>query len=110
MWQVMCTSAEQIVEALGCVGILSPADCGRVGALLGGARTLEVTLREELEAASVLRDRLAALRKGSARVRRDQQRAASVLDQCEASVCQDKDTVLQALTNCQVSINAVRIF
>lgn len=101
----MRASAEQIVEALGCVGLLSPTECGRVGALLGGARTLEVSLREELEAAGVLRDRLSALRKGSARVRRDQQRAASVLDQCEASISQDRDTVQQALTNCQVCRN-----
>lgn len=89
------------MDQLGCLGLLSVAECTRVGALLGGARTLELSLREELECAHMLCDRLAAIRKGTGRASRDQQRAASVLDQCEAAINQDQDSVQQALINCQ---------
>lgn len=103
IWQVIRDSTSRVVDALGCVGLLSPEQCGRVGALLNGARILEVSLNEELHVAGILRDRLSCLQKGIKRARRDQQRATSVLDQCEASVGQDRETVQQALTNCQVS-------
>lgn len=95
-------SVDDIMEQLGCLGLLSVPECDRVGALLGGAKTLELSLREELEGATTLRDRLASMRHGLARTRRDQGRASSVLDQCEASVGRDQDTVQQALINCQV--------
>lgn len=100
-------SVDHIMEQLSRLGLLSTAQSDRVSCLLNGARATEMSLREELEGATLLRDKLATLRRGVVRVRRDQQRAASVLDQCEASLCENQDTVQQALVNCQVSYDYV---
>lgn len=98
----MRSGVERIEEELGTLGLLSAVESDRVGSLLSGARSLELSLSEELEGATILRDRLQAIRRGLARARRDQLRATSVLDQCEASVNLGQAAVQQALTNCQV--------
>uniref|UniRef100_A0A1B6E5A8 KASH domain-containing protein n=2 Tax=Clastoptera arizonana TaxID=38151 RepID=A0A1B6E5A8_9HEMI len=99
--QVMRSGVERIEEELGTLGLLSAVESDRVGSLLTGARGLGLSLGEELEGATTLRDRLQAIRRGLARVRRDQQRASSVLDQCEASINLSQAAVQQAVTNCQ---------
>lgn len=98
----MCEGVERIEEELGCLGLLSAVESDRVATLLSGARSLEISLSEELGAAVLLRDRLEAIRRGLARTRRDQQRATSILDQCEASVNLGQEAVQQALSNCNV--------
>lgn len=93
---------ERIQNELGCLGLLSVSESDRVGSLLSGANNLELSVNDELEGATVLRDRLQAIRRGLARVNRDHNRASSILDQCEGSLRLGRDSVEQAVTNCQV--------
>ncbi|XP_039285326.1 mucin-17 [Nilaparvata lugens] len=107
--QVLSSGVARIQDDLGCVGcLLSAAESDRVCRLLGGARTLEAALGDELEAAQVLRDRLQAIRRGLARVRRDQARATCVLDQCEANTRLGHDKVQQAHVNCMGVSDALK--
>ncbi|XP_067009872.2 muscle-specific protein 300 kDa isoform X2 [Anabrus simplex] len=99
--QVMTGRVQHIQQELGRLGLLSAAESEKVGALLGGAGRLEVQVAEELEGATLLRDKLQAIQKGMSRVRRNHQRATSVLDQCEASERQGRESVEQAVRNCQ---------
>ncbi|CAG2067282.1 unnamed protein product, partial [Timema podura] len=99
--QVLYSRVEHIQEELGRLGLLSATESERVGALLSTARHVELQVSEELEGAIVLRERLKAIQTGLARVRRDHQRAGTVLDQCETSERLGSDVVEQALNNCK---------
>lgn len=70
--------------------------------MLYAARQVDVQVSEELEGAVVVREKLQAIQKGLARVKRNHERASCVLDQCEASEKLNSDVVEQAVINCQV--------
>jgi len=93
---------EHIQEELGRLGLLSATESEKVSALLYAARQVDVQVSEELEGSVVLREKLQAIQKGLARVKRNHERASSVLDQCEASEKLSSDVVEQAVINCQV--------
>lgn len=93
---------EHIQDELGRLGLLSATESEKVGALLYTARQLDAQVSEELEGSLVLREKLRAIQKGLARVKRNHGRASSVLDQCEASEKLGSDIVEQAVINCQV--------
>jgi len=93
---------EHIQEELGRLGLLSAIESEKVSALLYAARQVDVQVSEELEGSVVLREKLQAIQKGLARVKRNHERASSVLDQCEASEKLSSDVVEQAVINCQV--------
>lgn len=93
---------EHIQEELGRLGLLSATESEKVSALLCAARQVDVQVSEELEGSVVLREKLQAIQKGLARVKRNHERASCVLDQCEASEKLSSDVVEQAVINCQV--------
>ena len=101
---------EHIQEELGRLGLLSATETEKVSAVLSNARVLDVQLSEELEGATLLREKLYAIKKGLARVKRNHLRASSVLDQCEASEKLGSDVVEQAVINCQVLLFLVCVF
>jgi nesprin-1 len=93
---------EHIQEELGRLGLMSATESEKVSTLLYTARQLDVQVSEELEGSVLLREKLQAIHKGLARVKRNHERASSVLDQCEASEKLGSDVVEQAVINCQV--------
>lgn len=101
---------EHIQEELGRLGLLSATESEKVSILLCAARQLDVQVSEELEGSVVLREKLQAIQKGLARVKRNHERATSVLDQCEASEKLGSDVVEQAVINCQVCSSLLLLF
>jgi nesprin-1 len=101
---------EHIQEELGRLGLLSATESEKVSSLLYAARQLDVQVSEELEGSVVLREKLQAIQKGLARVKRNHERASSVLDQCEASEKLGSDVVEQAVINCQVCCCLLLLF
>ncbi|PSN34718.1 hypothetical protein C0J52_20229 [Blattella germanica] len=99
--QVLHGRVEQIQEELGRLGLLSATESEKVSALLSSARQLDIHVSEELEGSILLKEKLQAIQKGLARVKRNHQRANSVLDQCEASEKLGSEVVEQAVINCQ---------
>lgn len=95
---------------MGRLGLLSATESEKVSALLYAARQLDVQVSEELEASVVLREKLQAIQKGLARVKRNHERATCVLDQCEASEKLSSDVVEQAVMNCQVCSYLLLLF
>jgi nesprin-1 len=92
-------------EDLVRLGLLPANEAERVGQLQNRARRLELSVSDELERGIALRERLAMLRKGLSRVKRDQARASAVLDQCQSCIDQSNQDVQQALDKCNVCIN-----
>ena len=90
-----------VQDELGRLGMLPAAESERVGVLLSSARRLEGHIGEELDAAQLLRERLQALKRGIARIRKAHQRHALMLDQCEGSERQGSDVVAAAAERCQ---------
>ncbi|GLH12192.1 Nesprin-1, partial [Gryllus bimaculatus] len=99
--QVMLGGVEHIQEELSRLGLLSVDETEKVGILLCGAGNIELQIKEELEGAILLREKINAIQKGLNRIRRSYERASNVLDQCEKGVNQGQDAVEQALRNCQ---------
>lgn len=90
-----------IQDELGRLGMLPAAESEIVGILLSRARRIESQIGEELEAAQLLRERLQALRRGLARVRKSQLRQSLILDQCEESEKQGSESVAAGVGRCQ---------
>lgn len=89
-----------IQDELGRLGLLPAAESERVGVLLSSARRIEGQIGEELDAAQLLRERLQALQRGLARVRRCHQRQSSILDQCEGSEALGSEIVAASVDRC----------
>lgn len=98
--QIMSTRLETIQNELGKLGLLSAGESDKVGALLGLSKHLEITIAEELEAGNLLSSRLKTIQKGLERVRRKQEEASRLLDQCESSEKLGSESVEKAVNDC----------
>lgn len=99
--QVMSGRIETIQNELGKLGLLSAKESEKVGLLLNLAKRLEIQVFEELEGANLLKEKLKAIKRGLARVRRNHERVSTILDECEACEKLSSDVVEKAVNDCQ---------
>lgn len=98
--QIMSTRVEAIQNELGKVGLLSATESEKVGSLLALSKRLEAQVTEELEGSSLLKERLQAIQRGLARVRKHHAKASSTLDQCENAEKMGSEAVEKAVNEC----------
>lgn len=92
---------DHIQDELGRLGLLSTEQSDVVGSLLGGARSLELQVSEELEAAEVVRAQLRSVKKGLSQATKGQEFVRDQLDQCEAAQGQGSEAVAEAVGKCR---------
>lgn len=99
--QVMSSRIETIQNELGRLGLLSTTESEKVGYLLSLSKRLESQIFEELEGANLLKDKLAAIKRGLVRVKRNHEKVGKVLDECESCEKLGSDVVEKAVIDCQ---------
>ena len=97
--QVMSTRLETIQNELGRLGLLSANESDKVGSLLALSKRLEIQIAEELEGATLLKERLQNIHKGISRVRRKHVSLNEILDQCEQSEKMGSEAVEKAVND-----------
>lgn len=98
--QIMHGRVVTIQNELSKIGLVSAAESERVGGLLASAKRLEVQVGEELEGGNLLKERLQAIQRGLARIRRNHARAAQILDRCESCEKLGSEAVEKAVGEC----------
>lgn len=98
--QIMSTRVETIQNELSKVGLLSATESEKVGSLLALSKRLETQITEELEGSTLLKERLQAIQRGLARVRKHHSKASSTLDQCESAEKLGSEAVEKAVNEC----------
>lgn len=98
--QIMANRVETIQNELGKLGMLSTTESEKVGRLLHMSKNIEIQTAEELEDSLLLRQRLQAIEKGLARVRKNHAKATETLDQCENAEKLGSDAVEKAVNDC----------
>lgn len=98
--QIMQNRIDTIQNELGKLGLLSAEESENVGNLLALSKSVEVQIYEELEGSTNLRERLQAIQRGLARVRRNHAKAEQVLNHCESCEKLGSDAVEKAVNDC----------
>lgn len=98
--QIMSKRIDTIQNELGKLGLLSTTESEKVGNLLSLSKRLETQITEELEGGNLLKERLDAIHRGLARVRRKHYEISDILDQCESAEKQGSEAVEQAVRDC----------
>jgi hypothetical protein len=97
-------------EELGALGPASPSQLEEVSRLINSSRRISLQLAEEKEMAVTLRDKFSALVKGLAQTAHVQALLGKTLDSCEEKETQTSGAVEQALQDCTVRIQNIRIY
>lgn len=96
LFERVCIIQDELVK----LGMLPAAESEQVSVLLSFAGRMESQIREELDAAQLVQERLQALQRGLARVRKAHTRQSMVLDQCEACERHGSDVVEGGVKRC----------
>lgn len=99
--QVLNSRIGIIGNELGRLGLLPATEPERVGELFALAHSISIQVDEELENATILKDRLAAIQLGIRRVQQTQAENAVVLDQCESTEKSGSGQIELAIVECQ---------
>ncbi|KAF5308509.1 hypothetical protein FQR65_LT06174 [Abscondita terminalis] len=98
--QIMQGRVETIQNELGRLGLLSAIESEKVGHLLALSKNVEIQIAEELDGSVTLKDRLQAIQRGLARVRRYHDKSEQTLNQCESCEKLGSDVVEKAVHDC----------
>ncbi|XP_076549070.1 muscle-specific protein 300 kDa-like isoform X2 [Osmia lignaria lignaria] len=98
---VLLNEISSIHCGISSLKLLSLPAIEKAGVLLSSACRIEDQIRQELNVAKLLRERLQAIHRGLNRVRKAHQEQSSILDQCEGSERQGSDVVATAVDRCQ---------
>lgn len=99
--QVLNSRIGIICNELGRLGLLPATEPERVGELFALAHSISIQVGEELENASILKDRLGAIQLGIRRVQQTQAENANLLDQCESMEKSGSEQIELAVVECQ---------
>lgn len=99
--QVLNSRIGIICNELGRLGMLPATEPERVGELFALAHSISISVGEELENATILKDRLGAIQDGIRRVQQTQAENAAVLDQCESTGKLGSEQIELAAVECQ---------
>lgn len=99
--QVLSSRIGIICNELGKIGLLPSAEPEQIGELFALSHGISTQVAEELENASILRDRLIVIQQGIQRVQKNQQNSASVLDKCESQEKFGSEQIEMAIIDCQ---------
>lgn len=83
--------------------LLTVPESQKVGSLLRQVRTLEIKIYEEIEEASALDYCINNINEKIHKIKREQSRQNSILNQCENSLNLKEDDIHQTLTDCEVN-------
>lgn len=99
-FQIMANRVETIQNELGKMGLLSATESEKIGHLIALSKTLETHIVEELEAGSLIKERLQAIQRGLVRVRKNHHKVEQVLDKCNSCKELGSDSVEKAVRDC----------
>lgn len=99
----MLKAIQRIESELRRYKFLTVPESQKVGSLLRQVRTLEIKIDETIEEASALDYCMNNINKNIHKIRHEQSRQSSVLNQCENNLNLKQDDIHQALTNCEVN-------
>lgn len=103
--QVLKSRISIINNELGRIGMLPSTEPELIGDLFGLSHRISTQIADELEGASILKDRLIAIQLGIDHIRHHQQDNAATLDACESHEKMGSEHVEQALLDCQSVAN-----
>lgn len=99
--QVLKSRISIIGNELGRIGMLPATEPEHIGDLFGLSHRISTQIADELEGASILKDRLIAIQQGIDRIRHQQDADSATLDECEAQEKLGSENVEQAMLDCQ---------
>lgn len=99
--QVLNSRIVIICNELGRIGMLPSSEPEQVGELFAYAHSISMKVNEELENASILRDRLVAIQRGIRRMQQSQENTSALLDQCESNEKSGSEQVEMAISDCK---------
>lgn len=99
--QVLKSRIGIICNELGKIGLLPSSEPEQIGELFALSHRINGQVAEELENATILRDRLIAIQQGISRVQKNQQNNNVILDVCETQEKLGSEQIEVAIIECQ---------
>lgn len=100
--QVLNSRIVMIGNELGRIGVLSSVESEKIGELFAKSHKISNHIAEELEGATLLKERLVSIQQGINRIRKNQIEASGILDHCESTEKMGSDAIEKGIIDCQL--------